>query len=78
MQPAPHRKVDVLCLGHVSEVGLQDLAAPLDVRIGHHHVAVKAPRTYQRLVQRLWEVCGRYANHTLAGFEPAGSAGLRW
>lgn len=65
--PTPtHLEVHVWGARDLFKVHLQDLAAALHVRVGHHHVAIKPPRTHQRLVQRLGEVGGRNDDHACA------------
>ncbi len=69
----PHPEVHVWGAGHISEVGFQYLAAALHVWVGYRHVAVKAARAHERLIQRLREVCSRHHNHALAWLEPVTS-----
>lgn len=63
-----HLEVHIRGARDLLKVDLQDLAAPLHVWVGHHHVAVKPARPHQRLVQRLGEVGGGDDNHACGGF----------
>ena len=46
-----------------ARMDLEDLLAPLDVRIAHHHLAVKTAGPHQSRVQNVWAVRGRDHNH---------------
>ena len=49
----------------------QDFLTPLDIRVGHSDVTVKAAWSDEGLVQRLGEVGGSYADHAITRLEPA-------
>ena len=66
-QVRTHLQVDVGAAGDLLKVHCQDLAPPLNIWVGHHHVPVKAAGAHQRLVQRLWEVCGGDDNDACRG-----------
>ncbi len=66
-RPAQHLEVDALGARDLLKVHLQDLSAPLHIRVGHHHVPVKPARPHQRLIQGLGEVGGRDDNHACRG-----------
>ena len=49
----------------------KDFLTPLDIRVGHCDMAVKAAWSDEGLVQRLREVGGSYADHTITRLESA-------
>ena len=66
-----HLEVYVLASRHILEVHFQDFLTPLDIRVGHCDVTVKAAGSDEGLVQRLGEVGGSYADHTVTRLESA-------
>mmetsp|Transcript_7283 Transcript_7283/g.18719 ORF Transcript_7283/g.18719 Transcript_7283/m.18719 type:complete len:232 (-) Transcript_7283:610-1305(-) len=68
--PRDDREVHVGGLRNVLEVRLENLPPTLDVRVGHHDVAIESARPRERLVQRLGKVGGTHDNHPLVLLEP--------
>ena len=63
-------QVHICASWNILEMGLQNLAPALNVRVWHGDVPVKAAWAYQGLIQGLWEVSGCHHNDPLTRFEP--------
>ncbi len=72
-----HLEVYVLASRHVLEVHFQDFLAPLDIRVGHCDMTVKAAWSNEGLVQRLGEIGSSYADHTITRLESAARMTVR-
>lgn len=64
-----HGSIHVVADRHLAHVDLEDLLAAADIRQAHVHLAVKAARTQQRLVQHVGTVGRGDDDHARVGLE---------